>query len=361
MNLTDQQVTSVDQINLTDALNSSILELEISRNADTVVPATNDLIIYVDTNSKDNPSQNRKQFVFNMSKKLEYYNQVSDEFLLQINILDNDVKMQAIVKRKIEVNDDIYSIANVIDVEEMVGCPINLFSGSNYIYTNYSNAVISLIYPKNNDFNRLYLNNTIYFDHKENSKSDFSLADIYFKDAFTKSSSNLNIEINNANVDSIISNNNKFSLDSDGNLMVNTITTNQNLINTTDIYNLIYPVGSIYMSVNQASPSTLFGGTWEQIKDTFLLAAGDSYNLLATGGEANHTLNINEMPSHAHGIRFKGFTLAPNPAGYFVLRRNEGADSFDGTDDDGAMYAGGNQAHNNMPPYLAVNMWKRTS
>ena len=45
----------------------------------------------------------------------------------------------------------------------------------------------------------------------------------------------------------------------------------------------IYPVGSIYMSVNNVNPSVLFGGTWEQIKDTFLLSAGDTYNAGSKG------------------------------------------------------------------------------
>lgn len=76
----------------------------------------------------------------------------------------------------------------------------------------------------------------------------------------------------------------------------------------------IYPVGSIYMSVNNVSPSTLFGGTWEAIQDRFLLAAGESYSGGTTGGSAkhtpsgtlsggavgNHTLTVAETPAHTH-------------------------------------------------------------
>ena len=62
----------------------------------------------------------------------------------------------------------------------------------------------------------------------------------------------------------------------------------------------IYPVGSIYMSINNVNPSTVFGGTWEQIKDKFLLASGDTYNNGATGGSATHTLAVNQLPSHNH-------------------------------------------------------------
>ena len=52
------------------------------------------------------------------------------------------------------------------------------------------------------------------------------------------------------------------------------------------VIGMIYPVGSIYMSVNATSPASLFGGTWEQLKDRFLLAAGDTYAAGSTGGEA---------------------------------------------------------------------------
>lgn len=69
------------------------------------------------------------------------------------------------------------------------------------------------------------------------------------------------------------------------------------------LYDKIYPIGAIYMSINSTDPGTLFGGTWERIKDTFLLSAGDTYSAGATGGEATHTLTVDEMPSHTHSIK----------------------------------------------------------
>lgn len=63
-----------------------------------------------------------------------------------------------------------------------------------------------------------------------------------------------------------------------------------------------YPVGSIYMSVNSTSPASLFGGTWQQIKDRFLMCAGSTYKAGGTGGEASHTLTVKEMPSHSHDV-----------------------------------------------------------
>ena len=114
----------------------------------------------------------------------------------------------------------------------------------------------------------------------------------------------------------------------------------------------IYPVGSIYMSVNSTNPGTLFGGTWEQLKDVFLLAASSTYAAGSTGGEANHTLTIDEMPSHTHNIGANsGFRDESSPYSY----------PHPGTKTKASGATGGGQPHNNMPPYLAVYMWKRTA
>lgn len=76
-----------------------------------------------------------------------------------------------------------------------------------------------------------------------------------------------------------------------------------------DIVDLIYPVGSIYISMNPADPSTLFGGTWEAFgQGRTLIGAGTgddgsrslSFTAGGTGGEYKHTLTIGEMPSHTH-------------------------------------------------------------
>ena len=184
----------------------------------------------------------------------------------------------------------------------------------------------------------------------------------------------------------------------------------------------IYPVGSIYMSVNNVNPSTLFGGTWQQIKDKFLLACGDTYANASTGGEATHELTANEMPSHNHSYtkatgvdnhtlttsempshqhRYHSFWLDNNfddytevelytnqvvvgdPAAYGqvesynpkkYLHQNASEDSLTyatgggnahnhglSSSSDNTGNKGGGAAHNNMPPYLAVNVWVRTA
>ena len=78
------------------------------------------------------------------------------------------------------------------------------------------------------------------------------------------------------------------------------------------LLDLIYPVGSIYLSVNATNPGTLFGGTWSQIKDKFLMASGTTYT--GTGGAASVTLSTSNMPSHNHSIPALSGTAASNGA-----------------------------------------------
>ena len=115
-----------------------------------------------------------------------------------------------------------------------------------------------------------------------------------------------------------------------------------------------YPVGSIYLSVKSTSPASLFGGTWTQLQDRFLLGAGSSYTAGQTGGEANHTLTINEMPSHAHSVAIENFGAHVSEDGNATV-----LGPYHGYRE--TAVTGGGLAHNNMPPYLVVYMWKRTA
>lgn len=126
------------------------------------------------------------------------------------------------------------------------------------------------------------------------------------------------------------------------------------------LFDKIYPVGSIYMAVNAVSPATLFGGTWEALKDRFLLAASSTYSAGSTGGEATHTLTVNEMPSHEHTVATT--TQSGNNQSYAKVSAGGNVDSNPTMWVTGRANAtGGSQPHNNMPPYLAVYMWKRTA
>lgn len=118
-----------------------------------------------------------------------------------------------------------------------------------------------------------------------------------------------------------------------------------------------YPVGSIYISVNATSPADLFGGVWERIRDRFLLAAGSTYDAGATGGEATHELTIDEMPAHSHSIDVLSSRFSTSADGDAYYSPYAGGEVVTGI----ISSAGGGDAHNNMPPYLAVYVWKRTS
>lgn len=164
-----------------------------------------------------------------------------------------------------------------------------------------------------------------------------------------------------------------------------------------NILNVIYPIGSIYLSVNTTDPTLLFGGTWEQIKGRFLLGAGSNdvdvdVTLGETGGEAKHALTVDELAEHNHGA-----TSTYSGASFFIRHGSssgtdtvaastnctitEGASdvtwangfstssyshkldkvTLKGTVSTTINKTGTGAAHNNMPPYLAVNMWKRTA
>ncbi len=206
----------------------------------------------------------------------------------------------------------------------------------------------------------------------------------YIIDAFTQDGNNVNEEIDNLTVGCISSKNNNFELDSQGNLTVRSIT-------TTGGGNLVepYPVGSIYLSVANTDPALLFGGTWSRIMDTFLLAAGNTYAAGTTGGSATVTLTTNQIPGHGHS--FSGTTGGAgahshtghtkehrNPTQYYSgtsdYVRNlysscdyTGVTVTDGVGDHTHGFSGntgntgGGQAHENMPPYLAIYVWKRTA
>ena len=123
----------------------------------------------------------------------------------------------------------------------------------------------------------------------------------------------------------------------------------------------LYPVGAVYISANSTSPANLFGGEWQILNDIFLLAAGSYANAGTFGGEATHTLTVNEMPSHTHAIYRNTGTDDNNFSGHIANRvaANDTSDENKQTVTSDA--TGGGGAHNNMPPYLAVYMWKRVS
>ena len=118
-----------------------------------------------------------------------------------------------------------------------------------------------------------------------------------------------------------------------------------------------HPIGSIYITTTNVSPSLIFGGTWEQLKDRFLLACGDKYNPGTTGGEATHTLSIAEMPSHSHET--VNDHIIANDTNDNPLTLMNGTDARLSQNARATFNVGGNLPHNNMPPYITVYVWKR--
>jgi hypothetical protein len=139
-----------------------------------------------------------------------------------------------------------------------------------------------------------------------------------------------------------------------------------------------YPVGSIYLSVNNTNPGTIFGGTWEQIKDRFLLACGSTYSNGSTGGSTNHRHDFRVGFEQFYGL-FIGDTLE-NQGAYSYSQgkysksygRNSGTTgvvannniSYTSTKNvsDYIRYSDGDtQTASSLPPYLAIYVWKRVS
>ena len=143
------------------------------------------------------------------------------------------------------------------------------------------------------------------------------------------------------------------------------LTNDSGFITAADIGNALYPVGSIYMSVNTTNPSTFFGGTWEAWgagKVPVGVDANDTdfATVEKTGGEKTHTLTESEMPKHSHGL--PTFHSNPEKENITFADTPFNADkASDGTVGNGGrvISAGGGQAHNNLQPYITCYMWKR--
>lgn len=163
----------------------------------------------------------------------------------------------------------------------------------------------------------------------------------------------------------------------------------------------LYPVGSIYMSVNNTDPGTLFGGTWERIQDKFLLAAGPSYTANSTGGASSVKLTLSNIPGHTHSIPSLRGTAASagnhshkSEVGsmFYGTKGNSTAEigglaegsAFDDSSASGGVRravtqtsgahthsvstnasatgsSGSGDAFSIMPPYVAIYIWKRTA
>lgn len=142
-----------------------------------------------------------------------------------------------------------------------------------------------------------------------------------------------------------------------------------------EIFKLIYPVGSIYLSTSTTNPSTYFGGTWEQVaKECYLLGYNSSNTWFDKPGQnkgskngpggwntANTTLTIDQIPSHNHEIDIGSFANGGEDwnsikNGHIAPQNNQGTRFTTRT-------RGGGKGHNHfhVSPYYIVVVWKRTA
>jgi len=124
-------------------------------------------------------------------------------------------------------------------------------------------------------------------------------------------------------------------------------------------------IGQIIMSTTlntQAKVIAQYGGTtWTKIEGRFLLGASSSYPVNSTGGEAKHTLTVDEIPSHNHDSLYQANVYIAGAGSYDDKPIVAGNGTTSDTNPYSTLSTGGGQAHNNMPPYKAVYIWERTA
>ena len=126
-----------------------------------------------------------------------------------------------------------------------------------------------------------------------------------------------------------------------------------------DLLEKVYPIGSYYWSSSDISPQTLFGGIWKKMKGRFLFSSDENHHVGHEGGEEKLTLD--EMPSHSHGYKKfrydKTHQISSNTSNNWYPYSQK---DYNFLEDESTDSKGGGKAHNNMPPYITANCWRRT-
>ena len=138
---------------------------------------------------------------------------------------------------------------------------------------------------------------------------------------------------------------------------------NGNTLVDATFYEYVHTVGAVIFSFNDSfSPSALWGGSWSRVTDRFLIGSGGTYSSGVAGGETSVTLTTDQMPNHEHGVidgdtrTTVGFSFGAGVPGVEIQ-------SWSNVDNVGKVIItetkGGNQPHNNMPPYIGCNIWRK--
>lgn len=149
---------------------------------------------------------------------------------------------------------------------------------------------------------------------------------------------------------------------------------NLNAESTKSIVDLVYPVGSYYWSSNATNPSELFGGTWEQIKDRFVLAAGDNYSVGSSGGSASHSHPLGANGAACIGNYYDTLAFSSGDISWKTYNNGNNMWSFSHNGDtpvtpstahyDSGTFVkltGTTDDANNMPPYITAYCFHRTA
>jgi hypothetical protein len=134
-------------------------------------------------------------------------------------------------------------------------------------------------------------------------------------------------------------------------------------INKEQLLDMVYPIGSLYMSMNETNPSELFGGSWERIKDRFIYANGDTTTSGTLGGSTTH--------NHGLGAGFAALNVGGGGIQYYekevgawgtnaAINLATSYQSYQ-TKSWGVGLGGSTDNANIMPPYITAYVWKRTA
>ena len=157
------------------------------------------------------------------------------------------------------------------------------------------------------------------------------------------------------------------TIDTDALNLLGDLKSGEGIVN---IFDTIYPTGSIYMSTASANPSTLFPNTtWAVFGEGKVLVGYDEddsdFSAGATGGSKTHTLTVDEMPEHSHTQNNVVESTGQLVDIDLLVTTDNDAQSSDidnrTTKGTTTFSTGGGQAHNNLQPYVTVYMWKRTA
>ena len=358
--------TTKEVLNAIPEKSTLILNVISSVNSITDLPASNGLLTIIkDTNSsfkilynhlKDNQSDVSSLYIGrcikNSEEGISWHNVLTDEDIIPVSKGGTGATTASSALENLGVYKIYTSLDEIINTPCTTVALLNALPNKSTLILNISSNVTTVSdLPDDNGI--LVIN-----------KDTLAKTNIFYNHLPTQSTDDISFYIGAYRTDiipscvtwsSLLNNNSIIALSNGGTGATSASGAVQNLKES--LIDLIYPVGSYYFSSSSTSPQNLFGGTWEQIKDKFILAAGDTYTVGATGGSATHTLTVNEIPSHRH---------TTGPSSNAAYGGNSG-DIQSGSGWKTALdkiytgYSGGGSAHNNMPPYLVAYCWHRIS